>query len=286
MNRIETSVWNTCWNMQLQRVRTLFEIYKIDDSIRIQAIKIIRTQLLPSNLVSDQILQQAVAAFTTILQPIPPEHLHVADVIPQDEQLPDQPVTITWNNRTVKRTVQLFLSLCGSREELLQQLVQTIAQLQCKKDEEPKMTLLQESEQMFQTIGATGAVMSLVKNYTAESEDLAYAALVAMTRNNKSNPPSSDFVQAVKDSFFALGKRNPKFILRILPFLTLEEMTIAVEPVISMSDKEVEDALEEILRPRMVLPMTPAQFLVALHKLEPTKTLIQRITFGMCNNSL
>lgn len=254
----------------------------LDDSIRIQAIKIIRTQLLPLNLVSNEILNRAMTVFSSILQPIPPEHLHVADIVPQDEQLPDQPPQpIAWNGRTVKRTVQLFLSLCGSREELLQQLVSTIAQLKCKREEEPKLTLLQESEQMFQTIGATGAVMSLVKNYNAESEDLAYAALVAMTKNNKSNPPSAEFVQAVKDSFFALGKRNPKFILRILPFLTLEEMTQTIEPIICMSDKEVEDALEAILRPYQVLPMSPAQFLIALHKLEPTKALIQRITFGL-----
>ncbi|XP_069686908.1 symplekin isoform X2 [Periplaneta americana] len=181
-----------------------------------------------------------------------------------------RPVKIDmWNEDIVRVCLYLYLALLPINENLIHELarvyVQTVADV--------KRTILRLLEQPVRGMGMDSPqLLTLVEECPKGAETLVTRVIHILTDKT---PPSAELVARVRDLYHTRVS-DVRFLIPVLNGLTKKEVIAALPKLIKLNPVVVKEVFNRLLGTHSesmshTSPLTPAELLIALHNIDPTK---------------
>lgn len=196
-----------------------------------------------------------------LLEPSPPN-----DLFPDKSK----PAPLEWTEEHTKICLHLYLTLLPVNHKLIHDLasvyVGTVADF--------KRTILRVLETPVKGMGMSSPeLLLLVENCPKGAETLVTRIIHILTDKA---PPSAELVSRVRDLYH---KRVPdvRFLIPVLNGLTKKEVVAALPKLIKLNPIVVKEVFNRLLGTHVetgttfTSPLTPAELLVALHNIDPSK---------------
>lgn len=172
-----------------------------------------------------------------------------------------------WTEDFIKVCLNLFLALLPKCKKLLTNL----AEVYVSTSGDIKRTILRIIETPIREIGMESPeLLSLVENCPKGSETLITRIIHILTEKAT---PSPELVNKVRE-LYAHRVADVRFLIPVLNGLSRQEVTAALPKLIKLNPgvvKEVFNRLIGITTNRASGAMSPAELLIALHNIDPTK---------------
>ncbi|RWS16735.1 symplekin-like protein [Dinothrombium tinctorium] len=226
--------------------------------IRAQAIRIIK--YLHEIYGSD--LMKPIETFTLdllrkLLEPNPPTDIF-------------QSSNTTWNEENIKICLLPYLSLLPTNHKLIHDL----AEVYVTTSADIKRVILRVLDTPVKGMGMNSPeLLLLVENCPKGAETLVTRVIHVLTDKQ---PPSAELVARVRDLYH---KRVPdvRFLIPVLNGLTKKEVIAALSKLIKLNPVVVKEVFNRLLGTHVESgsmyqsPLTPAELLIALHNIDPSK---------------
>uniref|UniRef100_A0A6B2KZG1 Symplekin C-terminal domain-containing protein n=2 Tax=Arcella intermedia TaxID=1963864 RepID=A0A6B2KZG1_9EUKA len=164
-----------------------------------------------------------------------------------------------FDDEDIKRRLLLYFHLCAKRPELLNGLVEVY----CKVDAKSKQMIHRQSGSFIRSIGMTSpALLTLIKNFPLESKTFILGVLHLLT---EAQSPTTELVSIVKE-VYENRTQDPRFLIPIIPGLTKSELLNHLPKLIDLSSNSVKTVINRILLTKSSL--SPSELLIALHLMD------------------
>ncbi|XP_029849655.1 symplekin isoform X1 [Ixodes scapularis] len=191
-----------------------------------------------------------------LLEPVPPQHLFHN--------------SLAWSEDHTKICMQLYISLLPVNHKLIHELavvyVGAIAEI--------KRTILRGLEGPVKGMGMSSPeLLLLVENCPKGAETLVTRIIHILTDKT---PPSAELVARVRDLYHKRVS-DVRFLIPVLNGLSKKEVIAALPKLIKLNPIVVKEVFNRLLGSHVestanfTSPVTPAELLVALHNIDPSK---------------
>lgn len=180
-----------------------------------------------------------------------------------------------WNEDIVKVCLYLYLALLPINERLIHELarvyVQTVADV--------KRTILRLLEQPVRGMGMDSPqLLRLVEECPKGAETLVTRVIHILTDKT---PPSVELVARVRELYHTRVS-DVRFLIPVLNGLTKKEVIAALPKLIKLNPVVVKEVFNRLLGTHSeslshTSPLTPAELLIALHNIDPSKCELKTI---------
>ncbi|KAJ8266595.1 hypothetical protein GJAV_G00132310 [Gymnothorax javanicus] len=247
---------------QFQYLHVLLDLSSHEkDKVRSNALTFIK-RMYEKDQLRDYIEKFALNYMQLLVHPNPPSVLFGADK--------DTEVAAPWSEETVRQCLYLYLSLLP----LNHRLVHELASVYTEAIADIKRTVLRVIEQPIRGMGMNSPdLLLLVENCPKGAETLVTRCLHILTDKV---PPSPELVERVRDLYH---KRVPdvRFLIPVINGLEKKEVIQALPKLIKLNPIVVKEVFNRLLGTQhsegssSMSPLTPGEFLVALHNIDSTK---------------
>ncbi|XP_028968419.1 symplekin [Galendromus occidentalis] len=237
------------------------------EEVRQQAVKQCLILAEKSAEMKEAVERYAVDHLRSLLQPSPPASLY------PNQQDGDN----VWLEDDIKLCMTLYLALLPANHSLVHEL----AKVYVDAPPDTKRTILWTLEQPVKGMGMESPeLLRLLENCPPGAETLITRIIHLLTEQNT---PSPELVARVRDLYH---KRvaDVRFLIPVLTGLTKKEVIAALPKLIKLNSNVVKEVFNRLLGCGENGPLSPADLLVALHNIDPTKCDVKTVikTTSIC----
>ncbi|XP_049841327.1 symplekin-like [Schistocerca gregaria] len=174
-----------------------------------------------------------------------------------------------WSEEAVRACLYLYLALLPLNEEMIHELARVYVQTAA----DMKRTILRLLEQPVRGMGMDSPqLLRLVEECPKGAETLVTRVIHILTEKT---PPSAELVAHVRELYHTRVS-DVRFLIPVLNGLSKKEVIAALPKLIKLNPVVVKEVFNRLLgthteSPSHMSPLTPAELLIALHSIDPSK---------------
>lgn len=247
-----------------------------DQEVRMRALDAV-TQLYDRGELRSIIEEYAMLYLSFLRLPSPPDVLfgpdrgRVKSTIPVIEcrNATGEATPIPWNEEAVRACLYLYLALLPLNEEMIHELARVYVQTAA----DMKRTILRLLEHPVRGMGMDSPqLLRLVEECPKGAETLVTRVIHILTEKT---PPSAELVARVRELYHTRVS-DVRFLIPVLNGLSKNEVIAALPKLIKLNPVVVKEVFNRLLgthteSPSHTSPLTPAELLIALHNIDPSK---------------
>lgn len=244
--------------------------FKEDDILRSSSIKIISNDIYNISSLYSIIEQVSFDKFKLVLKnidlknEIKIESQESMDIIKSENETND------WNENNTLSNIQLFLTLCIQKPELLEKVFQVYNEINCLPNQYPKKSILLEMKNIIPKLGfGCEYLLNFLKNFYNEELTLMITQTLIETLKIGVQPPSN-FLTIIKE--ICENKNVPKLYVVMIPYLSKDEIKDSLKNIITLPDNLLKVSLDRIIKlSSNTNSLSLSGLLIHLHELEHDK---------------
>lgn len=236
--------------------------FKEDEILRSSSIKILSNDVYPiqNNLIEEKSFER-LKLITKKNEMIIKQENDSMDIVKNEVESNE------WNEQKSLSNIQLFLTLCVQKPELLEKVYEIYNEINCSPNQYPKKSLLLEIKNLISKLGfGCEYLLKFLTEFYNEEISLMIIQTLIETLKIGSIPPMN-FLNIVKEIY---EKKNaPKLLVLIIPYLSKDEIKDSLKNLITLPESLLKVALDRIIRlSSNTNSLSLSSLLLHLHELE------------------